>query len=442
MHVAILTAGGAGMFCGSCMHDNSWARMLRDAGEEVTLIPTYTPLTLDEADESERRVFLGGINLYLEHRSRLWGKLPKALTRVLDAPWVLRAASKLGVSNDAAGLGELTVDLLRGERGPQRREIEELVDFLAEQLQPDAVVFSNALIVGPLRELRKRYDGPIWCTLQGDDLFINDLPEPHRTRAIEEIRERSADFDGFLTHSEYYADHMSALLGLPRAKFRRVPLGIDADRHGDPPPKAGDADGTVTVGYFARVCPEKGLHALVPAVRAVRERHPNVRLVAGGYLGKRDAAYFKRLVKDARDLGDAFEYAGSPATAGEKAALYRRFDLLSVPTTYREPKGLPVLEAWSHGLPVVQPDHGAFGELLAGTGGGLLFRPGDVGDLAEQLGRLVADAALRHSLGTAGYHGVRETHGPAAVVAATRAVLTPRSAGFQPAPAGAAGGKV
>ena len=423
MHIAILTAGGAGMFCGSCMQDNSWARMLRDAGEEVTLIPTYTPLTLDEEDQSERRVFLGGVNLYLEHRSRLWGMLPKALTRVLDAPWVLRAASKLGVSNDAAALGDLTVELLRGELGPQRREIDELVDFLARQLKPDAIVFSNALIVGPLRKLRAAYVGPIWCVLQGDDLFLNDLPEPHRTRAVAEIRERAADFDGFLTHSEYYADHMAALLGLPRGKFRRIPLGIDADRHGSGPREDRVDGGGFTLGYFARVCPEKGLHALPPALRIVRERHPGVRLVAGGYLGPRDRGYFRKLTRDARDLGDAFEYAGSPATAQEKAALYRRFDALSVPTTYREPKGLPVLEAWSHGVPVVQPDHGAFGELIAGTGGGLLFRPGDTGHLAEQLSRLIADDALRRTLGEAGHRGVREHHGPQAVVAATRAVL-------------------
>ena len=44
MHIAIVTAGGAGMFCGSCMHDNTWARSLKKLGTQVTLLPTYTPL--------------------------------------------------------------------------------------------------------------------------------------------------------------------------------------------------------------------------------------------------------------------------------------------------------------------------------------------------------------------------------------------------------------
>ncbi len=74
MHIAIVTAGGAGMFCGSCMHDNTWARSLKKQGTRVTLVPTYTPLRLDEVDESTHRVFLGGINVYLDARSALWRK--------------------------------------------------------------------------------------------------------------------------------------------------------------------------------------------------------------------------------------------------------------------------------------------------------------------------------------------------------------------------------
>lgn len=58
-HIAIITAGGAGMFCGSCMHDNTWARSLMAAGCQVSLIPTYTPIRVDEANVSSDRVFLG-----------------------------------------------------------------------------------------------------------------------------------------------------------------------------------------------------------------------------------------------------------------------------------------------------------------------------------------------------------------------------------------------
>ncbi|MBA3316318.1 MAG: glycosyltransferase family 4 protein [Planctomycetota bacterium] len=421
MQIAIVTAGGAGMFCGSCMHDNSWAKALRAAGDDVTLIPTYTPLTLDEADQSERRIFLGGINVYLKHRSRFWRALPERVTHLVDAPWLIRLATGFGVSNEAQGLGELTLELLAGEQGPQARELEELVKFLADDLKPDAILFSNALLSGAAPSLRRRYDGSIWCVLQGDDIFLEGLPEPYRSQAKQKISQNAAAFTGFFTHSRYYADFMASYLSLPADRFRRVPLSIDLAGH-DGVPASRDGDG-FTVGYFARVCPEKGLHELLKAFRRLHERQPHVKLVAGGYLGKRDVAYFKRLEREHRSLGDAFRYSGSPATHDEKVSLIRTFDVLSVPTTYHEPKGLYVLEALANGVPVVQPAHGAFPELIEATGGGLLFEPGDTDGHAKALERLLLDPKERLRLGTAGRDGVRSRFSDGALVKATRELL-------------------
>ena len=439
MHVAIVTAGGAGMFCGSCLQDNALARALLAAGEEVSLVPTYTPLTLDTADQSLAgpgggRVFLGGINLYLEHKAGFWAKLPRRLTRVLDSRWALRLSSKLGVSNDAADLGPLTLDMLRGEDGPQRRGIAELVDWIVNRLRPDAVVFSNALLVGPLRELKKAFPGPVWCTLQGDDIFLDGLREPYQSAALAMISDRAADpahgFTGFLAHSDYYADHMAETLALPRGRFRTLPLLLEPAAFPEEPPPAGDGGEAFTIGYFARVCPEKGLHQLVDAVELLRTRRPEVtwKLLAGGYLGPRDRRYFRKLRRRTAGWGDGFEYAGSPAGLAGKVAVFRRFDLLSVPTVYREPKGLPVLEGWACGVPCVQPAHGAFPELLADVPAGLLFPPGEVEELAAAIERLHDDPARRRALGRAGYEGVRRVHGPAAVAARFRAILAERPA--------------
>ena len=444
MHVAILTAGGAGMYCGSCLQDNALARAWHAAGREVSLIPAYTPLTLDTADESLNgpgggRVFLGGVNLYLQHKSRLWRRLPAWLTGLTDSRAVLKLSSKLGVSNDAADLGPLTVDLLRGEHGPQKAGIDELVGWIADGLKPDAVLFSNALLVGPLRELRRRFDGPVWCVLQGDDIFLDGLREPHRSAALAMISDRAADFTGFFAHSEYYADFMADYLALPREKFRALPLLLDPAGWPDspPPPRGGGGSGDrpadFTVGSFARVCPEKGLHVLVEAVRLLRGRRPDVhwKLLAGGYLGPRDKKYFAGIKKATAGWAGGFEYAGAPDDLAAKRAIYERFDVLSVPTVYREPKGLPVLEAWACGVPCVQPAHGAFPELVNSTGGGLLFDPGDPADLADRIEQLRDDPDRRRELGAAGFAGVRAKHGPAAAAAALHFQLS------EPAPAAA-----
>ncbi|MCZ6539665.1 MAG: glycosyltransferase family 1 protein, partial [Chloroflexi bacterium] len=53
MKVAYLTAGAGGMYCGSCMRDNTLAAALLRSGRDVVLIPIYSPIRTDEADVSQ-----------------------------------------------------------------------------------------------------------------------------------------------------------------------------------------------------------------------------------------------------------------------------------------------------------------------------------------------------------------------------------------------------
>jgi glycosyltransferase involved in cell wall biosynthesis len=425
MHIAILTAGGAGMFCGSCMHDNTLARGLRQLDEEVTLIPTYTPIRLDEPDASERHVFLGGIDLYLRHRYGLWRSLPRSVTRWVDARWLLRIASRFAVSNDARQLGELTLDMLAGSAGPQCDALAELGQFVIHDLQPDVVVFSNALLAGAIEALRDEQGDylrcPFVCVLQGDDIFLDGLVAPFREQALSRLRNLVRGFDGFLTHSRFYADFMSGYLDLPRSRIEITPLGIDVAGHDGLPREA--ASSPFTVGYFARICPEKGLHRLIEAFRILHDRQPNSQLMAAGYLGHRDRAWAEDLFRSAADLGHAFRYVGSPATHEEKVAVLKSFDVLSVPTEYREPKGLYVLEALANGVPVVQPRHGAFPELIEATGGGLLVDSGDASALATSLEELMLQPSRRIELARAGHAAVHSRYGLLETAATTRDVL-------------------
>ena len=403
------------------MHDNTLAHALRERGVEVSLIPTYTPIRVDEHNMSISQVFFGGINVYMDYHTRLWRAIPRVFTRWLDNPGVINLVTRFGINNDAKKLGDLTVAMMQGEAGPQHREVEELVTFLSEQLKPDVVCFSNALLVGALRSLKQRYDGKVFCLLQGDDIFLEDLSEPYKGQVIQMISERAQEFDGFLTHSSYYRDFMTGYLNVPAEKFHIVPLGIDLEGYDGRPHQQHNEQ--FTVGYFARICPEKGLHLLVEAFRLLHQKHPDTRLVAGGYLGKRDERYFQKIQKSIRDLGNDFEYVGSPETHDDKVALIKSFDVLSVPTIYHEPKGLYVLEALANGVPVVQPRHGAFPELIEATGGGLLFKPDDPRDLANSLEELLTDSPRRMKLATTGRKNVFEKFGPNPMADATLAVF-------------------
>ncbi len=408
MHIAIITAGGAGMFCGSCMHDNTWARALQEAGHEVSLIPTYTPIRVDETNVSTDRVFFGGLNVYFDYRYPFWQKIPRALTRWLDSPGLLNLVTRFAISNDAQELGALTVAMLEGTDGPHHRETRELAEFLGQQLKPDVICFSNILLSGAMPCLREFYSGPVYCLLQGDDIFfLADLPEPFHC-ALELIGRHGGHYDGFLSHSDYYSGFMADYLRLPRENFQRLPLGIDLSGH-DGLPR--ESRVPFTIGYFARICPEKGLDRLIEAFRLLREKRPEVRLRAGGYLGKRDAAYFQKIQQSTADLGSAFEYIGSPDTHAEKVEFLKSLDVLSVPTLYHEPKGIYVLEALANGVPVVQPRHGAFPELIESSGGGLLFDPDDPAALANALASLIDNPQDRLQLAQAGHTHVHDRYG-------------------------------
>lgn len=416
MHIAIITAGGAGMYCGSCMHDNTWARSLIDFGELVTLIPTYTPIRVDEANASSRRVFLGGLNVYLRTKYAFWRALPRFLTQWVDTPWIINLATRFGVSNDAHELGLLTQSMLDADDGPQNEQYAELARYVGEELRPDVLCFSNALLAGALPALRRKFDGPILCTLQGDDIFLDGLVEPYRHAVMERLKKLVRGFDGFITHSRYYRDHMSRYLDIPIEKFQLLPLSIDLKGHtGESRLREHEP---FTIGYFARICPEKGLHRLIDAFRILLRRQPEARLLAGGYLGKRDQAYFEQIKRDTADLGNSFRYIGSPDRAG-KQAFFQQIDVLCVPTVYQEPKGLYVLEALANGVPVVLPHHGAFPELIDATGGGTLVRPGDATELASQLESFLLNPTARLQFGTQGRMSVHTLYHPQALATQT-----------------------
>lgn len=397
------------MFCGSCMHDNTWARALMAAGAEVSLIPTYTPIRVDEENVSDSRVFFGGINVYLSSQWRWWRAVPGFLKHWLDRPAIIRWATSKAVSNDAKQLGQLTLDMLAGESGPQREQVEELAQFIGEQLKPDIVVFSNALLAGSVRRIKQLFAGPVLCVLQGDDIFLDSLPDSHRESVLQALRTRARDFYGFITHSRYYAEHMAAELSIPLDRFHQLPLGIDLTGHDGKPRPASDP---FTIGYFARLCPEKGLHLLVEAFARFHANHPRTRLRVGGYLGDRDRQYFEQVRSQAVRLGPAFEFIGSPASQAEKVEFLKSLDVLSVPTVYREPKGLSILEALANGVPVVQPAHGTFPELIKATQGGLLFEPGNLDDLVAKWESLLLNPDKRMRLAVTGWERVHEAFSP------------------------------
>lgn len=407
MRILSITAGAPGMYCGTCLRDNSLATALIAGGHEVTLVPIYTPTHTDEPNVSQRRVFFGGVSVYLQQYVWLFRKLPAVLDRLWDATPVLRALAARSIPADPKMLGELTVSVLRGEGGFQRKEIGKLIDWLKTEPPPDVVDLSNSLMIGLAGPFQRALGRPVVCTLQGEDLFLDGLREPYRRQALTLIAEHARDVDAFIAVSEYYARFMIEYLGVPPEKMRLVPLGINVDGY-DPRPRPRTPP--FKVGYFARVAPEKGLHILCDAYRLLRQELglPPSRLEAAGSLSVQHKPYLEELTRKMAGwgLGGEFTYHGMLDRAG-KISFLQSVDVISVPSAYDEPKGIHVLEALAAGTPVVQPRRGAFPEILQKTGGGLLVAPDDPRDVAQAIWRIHGDPALAARLGEEGARGVR-----------------------------------
>jgi glycosyltransferase involved in cell wall biosynthesis len=424
MKIASITAGAGGMYCGSCLHDNSLATALHGLGHEALLIPTYTPIRTDDPDVSERRVFLGGLNVYLNSRSDLFRRLPRFVHRLLDRPALLRALTRFTATPDYSALGELTLSMLRGEHGKQREEVDRLATWLAGDVKPDVVTLSNVLLSGIAPSLKYRLNVPVLAYLQGDDIFLDALLPEHRAAAIDLIRANGRHIDGYVATCDYYADHMGGYLGVPRSAIEVVLPGINLTGHGGP--REPRTEPPFTIGYFARIAPAKGLHVLAEAYVRLRKQQnvPPTRLCASGWLGAEHRSYLEQVKQTLASAGlaEEFEHVESPDHAS-KVRFLKSLDVLSVPTTYREPKGLYVLEALANGVPVVQPAHGSFPELLKATGGGLLVPPDGADALADGLRRILIDGGRRIEMGRKGRQVVHEQFSAAAEARRTVQIL-------------------
>jgi glycosyltransferase involved in cell wall biosynthesis len=425
MRIAFVTAGAAGMYCGSCLRDNALVTALRARGHDALLVPTYTPLTLDEPEAAHSEIFLGGVNVYLQEKSRLFRHTPRFFDKLLDAPKLLKWAGRFATRTNYSKLGGLTISVLRGTHGHQAKEIRRLADWLKAEVRPEVVLLTNVLLSGIVPALVDVLGVPVFATLQGDDIFLDQLPKRDREACLKLIRSNCQLVYALIATSKFYADHMANYLGIDRRLMVVIPPGINLAGHGGPKPER--TDDRPVVGYFARVAPEKGFHNLVHAFIQLRKRPdaPRAKLRASGWLGEQHKPYLAEQVRklDAAGLAADFEYVDSP-THADKVRFLNSIDVLSVPTEYREPKGLYVLEAWANGVPVVLPAHGSFSELVESTGGGRLVPPGDPAALADGLHRLLADPAERTALGEAGRAAVAAKYTAADMARVTDEFLT------------------
>ena len=387
MRITYIAAGAAGSYCGACARDAALARTLIARGHAVTLVPLYTPLRTDGPDPSLPRVFYGGVNAYLQQRFALFRKTPAFLDWLLDRPAFLKLVSRFGIDTAPEDLGPMTVSVLQGADGRQRKELEKLLRFLEHEERPDLVNLTNSLLSGIAPALKDRLGVPVVCTFQGEESFVRRLGQPHQDAAFALMRQHAASIDLFLSPGESYADEMADFLAVDRGRIRVVRPGIDLAPYAASAPRPREP---FRIGFLSRISPAKGLDILCEAFRILEKTRPGGAVLAvAGQLAGSGRAFWRQLHKalDADGLADRVEFAGEVDLDG-KVRFLRSCSVFCVPSRLPERRAVACIEALAAGVPLVVPDRGVFPELLALARGGVTVPPDDPQALADAFARL------------------------------------------------------
>lgn len=377
-------------------------------GMEAKAIPLYLPPDKTTAGGGfDKQVFFGAISMYLREKVRFLRNMPAIFDKFLDCKLFLKLAAKQAGATSTEGYEDLTINMIEGDNAFRKKEVDRLVNYITKDGKPDIIHLSNALILGIARQLKKRIDVKIVCSLLNEDDWIDDMSEPYRSRAWEMIAREAGYVDVFVTPSDYYKSLFISKTGLNGDNVMVVPLGFDPEKEFGARPDRTPS----SIGYFSRVNIHNGFDKLVDAFIELKDKNiiPGLTLnVCGGYTGV-DKPFILNQIKKIRNAGLAKSIKIYPDFHGDKKSeFFNAVDVISVPVRKYDGYGLYILEANSAGIPVVQPATGAFPEIIETTRGGIVYEPDTVAELASNLQKLLQNNELLKQLSEEGKKRVRQ----------------------------------
>lgn len=407
--VQITPGSGDNFYCENCLRDAALVKAMHKLGQDVILLPMYLPLQVDYKEIPRKApLFFGGINVYLQQKLSFFRKTPRWLDSLFDRPGLLNWASHKAEMTNAKDLAETTISMLQGKQGRQTKELNRLVEWLAEdENKPDLVILSNILLIGLVKSIKERLGVPVLCLLQDEDGFLDGLTSPYAEQAWEIVAEKSGNIDAFISVSRYFSDVMQQRLGLDTQRLEVVRMGIELDEY--IPQDVGPE--CPTIGYLSRMCPDKGLDTLVDAFILMKKNDKliNTKLRIAGGKSEADEPFLNQIRQKlgSRSFGGDVEFLPS-FDQRAKFEFLHSLSVMSVPEKHPVAYGLYVLEALASGVPVVEPAIGVFPELLEMTAGGVLYQDNTAEGLAAAMEPLLLDSDYARKLGKQGRDAIIE----------------------------------
>jgi len=405
--VYLITGSGGSFYCGNCYRDMIYLRAIRKVpGISANAIPLYLPPDTENGESGfDRSVFFGAISMYLREKVPFLRNMPAVFDKLLDTAPMLKLAARRSGTTNTEGLEDMTLSMIKGEKAFPEKELIRLVKYLTENGKPEIIHLSNALIIGLARQLKRHLDVKIVCSLLNEDDWIEEMAEPYRSDAWKLIAEEAANVDTFITPSNYYKELFIAKTGYSGNNIHIIPLALDTTHLKVLPKK----NNFPAVGFFSRINSPNGFDKLVDAFIYLKKenRLPGLTLhVSGGYTGS-DKPFINKQMRKIKSNGLSDYIKIYSEFHGEgKEEFFSSIDIMSVPVRKHDGYGLYILEANAAGVPVLQPETGAFPEIISLTGGGITYAEDTVEGLASSLVKLFNNNDLRTTLGEKGRENV------------------------------------
>ena len=405
--VHIVPGFGGTFYCGNCLRDSGVVASLKKAGHDAVTLPMYLPLTMNgQASDHEIPVFYGAVNIYLK-QFPVFRHMPKWFENLMNSPPVLRFAAKKSGSTRASGLEDLTESMLLGSKGHQSEELQQLVDFLRNHEKPDVVHISNALLLGLAKKISEEVKVPVVCSLQDEDVWVDAMHKDQQGKMWRLLAEKAKDVNAFIAVSDFFAGVMQSRMSIPDSKMHVLHVGVNPEAYDYSRP----AKTPQVIGFVSRICEENGFEILVDAFIRLRENpaFSTLKLKATGGMTGDDTKFINKQINKLkqRNLVGDFEIQADFTLSGLRD-FFKSVTVLSVPVLKGEAFGLYQLEALASGVPLVQPELGAFPEIISASGGGVTYKPNTAKALAEKLAEVLSDPSKLEIMSLAGRKAVEE----------------------------------